>query len=160
MIISENKVVQMHYTLKDEQGNLLDSSEGRDPMAYIQGVGNIIPGLEQQLEGKGKGDKVNAVVTPDNAYGERTDEMVHVVPKSGFQSEGSEELMPGMQVQVETNQGPTVAIVADIKGEDVTLDLNHPLAGITLTFDVEIMGVREATAEELEQGHVHSVEGH
>lgn len=160
MTITQNKVVSMHYTLKDEQGNVLDSSEGRDPLAYIQGIGNIIPGLESQLEGKAKGDKVNAVVEPKDGYGERSDEMLHKVPLSGFQSEGDESLTAGMQVQVETNQGPTVAMVAAVEGDEVTLDMNHPLAGVTLTFDVEIMDVREAEAEELDHGHVHGPGGH
>ena len=158
MTISENKVVQMHYTLKSNQGHVLDSSEGKEPLAYIQGIGNIIPGLEKQLEGKTTGDKLTAVVEPAEGYGERNDGLVHVVPKNGFQ--GDEELVEGMQVQVETNNGVSIAMVTKIDGEDVTLDLNHPLAGMTLHFDVEITDVREATKEELEHGHVHGPGGH
>ena len=148
----------MHYTLKDDQGIVLDSSEGKTPLAYIQGAGNIIPGLEKQLEGKAIGDKINAVVAPEEGYGTRHDNLVQVVSSQGFQ--GDEELTEGMQVQVETNNGVSIALVTKIDGEDVTLDLNHPLAGMTLHFDVEITNVREATSEELDHGHVHGPGGH
>lgn len=158
MKIALNAVVSMHYTLKNADGIVLDTSSGREPLAYIQGIGNIIPGLEKQLEGKAKGDKVNAVVTPEEGYGERRDDMVHVVPKSGFQGGG--EPTPGMQVQLEGPQGRMIAVITKIEGDDVTLDLNHPLAGETLYFDVEITDVREATSEELDHGHVHGPGGH
>jgi len=161
MKIESQKVVLIHYTLKDDQGVTLDSSEGQDPMAYIQGIGNLIPGLESQLEGKAKGDKVNAVVAPEDGYGERQENLVQVVSKAGFQSEDEDEkLFEGMQVQVETNNGPAIATVSEIKEEDVTLDLNHPLAGVTLHFDVEVTEVRDATSEELDHGHVHGPGGH
>ena len=150
----------MHYTLKDSAGEVLDSSEGKEPLAYIQGIGNIIVGLEEQLEGKAAGDKVAATVTPDKGYGMRTEENVHIVPLSSFQSDGDEKLVEGMQVRVETNEGVTIADVAKIEGEDVTLDMNHPLAGETLHFDVEVVEVREATEEELEHGHAHGPGGH
>lgn len=158
MKIDNNTVVQMHYHLTDSDKNVLDSSKGREPLAYIHGIGNIIPGLENQLTDKEVGDKVVAIVAPAEGYGERDDNLVQVVPKSGFQ--GDEELVVGMRVQVGTEQGPAVASVAKIEGDDVTLDVNHPLAGVTLHFDVEIMDVREATAEELEHGHVHGPGGH
>lgn len=158
MKIDNNKVIQMHYHLTDAEKNVLDSSNGREPLAYIHGVGNIIPGLEKQLAGKQVGDKVEAIVEPAEGYGERDDNLMQVVPKSGFQ--GDEELVVGMQVQVGTEQGPAIASVAKIDGEDVTLDVNHPLAGVTLHFDVEIMDVRDATAEELDHGHVHGPGGH
>jgi FKBP-type peptidyl-prolyl cis-trans isomerase SlyD len=158
MEIADNKVVSMHYKLTDDDNNVLDSSEGRDPLSYIHGVGNIIVGLEKQLSGKAVGDKVKATVVPSEGYGERDDNLVQVVPKSGFQ--GDEELQVGMQVQVGTPQGNAIASVAKIEGEDVTLDVNHPLAGVTLHFDVEVMDVREATQEELDHGHVHGPGGH
>ena len=150
----------MHYTLKDGDGQVLDTSQGREPLAYIQGIGNIIPGLEKQLEGKLVGDKVQAVVAPEEGYGEYQDSMVHIVPKANFQSDGGEQLVEGMQVQVSTGQGHAIAKVTKIDGEDVTLDLNHPLAGQTLHFDVEIMEIREATASELDHGHAHGPGGH
>ena len=159
MKAQKNTVVVMHYTLKNDQGVVLDSSEGKDPLAFIQGVGNIITGLETQIEGKEAGDKVQAVVSPEDGYGERFEELVHVVPKSGFRGEGDQQLTVGMQVQVETNNGVAIAAVTNIEGENVTLDLNHPLAGETLHFDVEIVEVREATAEELEHGHAHGEGG-
>jgi len=158
MKIESNKVVQMHYHLTDEDKNVLDSSKGRDPLAYIHGVGNIIPGLEKQLTGKSVGDKVEAIVAPAEGYGERDENLMQVVPKSGFQ--GDEELQEGMRVQVGTEHGPAIASVAKIDGDDVTLDINHPLAGVTLHFDVEIMDVRDATQDELEHGHVHGPGGH
>ena len=158
MKVAENKVVQMHYTLKDEKGTVLDSSDGREPLAYIQGVGNIIPGLEKEMDGKAVGDKLNAVIAPEDAYGVRQESMIQEVPKSGFQ--GDEELAAGMQVQVGTNNGTAVATVTNVGDENVTLDMNHPLADVTLHFDVEVMEVRDATAEELEHGHVHGPGGH
>lgn len=160
MKIENNRVVSMHYTLKDETGTILDSSENREPLAFIQGIGALIPGLEIQLEGKVKGDKVNAEVAPNDAYGEVQEELFHVVPKSGFQGEGDEQLIEGIQVQLHTEQGPMIALVSKIEGDEVTLDLNHPLAGRTLFFDVEIVEVREATADELDHGHVHGPGGH
>ena len=158
MIIETNRVVSMHYTLKDSEGNVLDSSANREPLAYIQGIGNLIPGLEVQLEGKQKGDKVEAVVAPNDAYGELREDLFHVVPKSGFQ--GDEELVTGIQVQLDSEHGPMIATVSKIDGDEVTLDLNHPLAGQTLYFDVEIMDVRTAEQDELDHGHVHGPGGH
>lgn len=158
MKIEDNKVVSIHYTLKDADGNLLDSSDGRDPLAFIHGTGALIPGLEKELAGKGKGDALQAVVSPDDAYGPYFDELVHTVPKSGFQGEGDIEV--GMQVQVETNTGPSIATVTEVVEENVKLDLNHPLAGVELHFDVEVVEVRDATSEELEHGHAHGPGGH
>lgn len=160
MTISKDKVVLIHYTLKDNSGQVLDSSEGKEPLAFIQGIGNIIPGLEEELETKSVGDKIAAVIAPEKAYGVRDDANVHVVPLSSFQAEGDEKLEVGMQVRVETNQGVSIADVAKIEGEDVTLDLNHPLAGETLHFDVEVVDVRNATKEELDHGHAHGPGGH
>ena len=160
MTITENKVVLIHYTLKDNSGETLDSSEGKDPLAYIQGIGNIIIGLEEALAGKVVGDKVTTTIAPEKAYGVRNDANVHVVPLSGFQADGDEKLVEGMQVRVETNEGVSIADVAKIDGEEVPLDLNHPLAGETLHFDVEIVDIREATKEELDHGHAHGPGGH
>ena len=158
MKVGENKVVQMHYTLKDDKGTVLDSSDGREPLAYIQGIGNIIPGLEKEMDGKEVGEKLTAVIAPEDAYGVRQETMVQEVPKSGFQ--GDEELQAGMQVQVGTSNGTAIATVTKVGDENVTLDMNHPLADVTLHFDVEVMDVRDATAEELEHGHVHGPGGH
>jgi FKBP-type peptidyl-prolyl cis-trans isomerase SlyD len=160
MTITEKKVALIHYTLKDDKGEVLDSSEGKDPLAYIQGIGNLIPGLEEQLEGKAAGDKVDTVVSPEKGYGVRSEENVHVVPLSSFEADGDEKLQEGMQVRVETNQGVSLADVSKIEGENVTLDLNHPLAGETLHFNVEVVDVRDATKEELDHGHAHGPGGH
>ena len=159
MKVSENKVVTMHYKLTDKDNNIIDSSEGRDPLDYIHGIGALIPGLETQLEGKVVGDKVSAVVTPEHAYGNRDEALIRVVPKSGFN--GDEEMQVGMQVQIETGEeGMAIATLTKIEGDDVTLDLNHPLADVELHFDVEITGLRDADKEELAHGHVHGPNGH
>lgn len=159
MRIEQNKVVTMHYTLKDKNGVTIDSSEGRDPLAYIQGIGNLVPGLENELEGKEKGAKFNAVVQPEDAYGNRDEALVRKVPKAGFQ--GEEEITIGMQVQIETGEeGMAIATVVAIEGDDVTLDLNHPLADVELHFDLDILDIREAQEDELAHGHVHGEGGH
>lgn len=136
----------------------LDSSEGKQPLVYLHGVGGLIPGLEAELNDKSKGDKVSAVIDPKDAYGEVSKDLLYKVPKSGFQ--GDEELVAGMQVQLDTEHGPQIAVVSAIQGEEVTLDLNHPLAGVTLYFDVEVMNVRAAEKEEIAHGHVHGHGGH
>jgi FKBP-type peptidyl-prolyl cis-trans isomerase SlyD len=161
MIVDDNHVVNIHYTLKNTKGEVLDSSEGAAPLAYIQGIGNLIPGLEKQLHGKKAGDTLVAIVAPGDAYGEYDAAMLHVVPKSGFQSaDGEEGPEIGLQVQLETEQGIVIATVTAVEGENVTLDLNHPLAGEELHFDVEIIDVRPATKTELDHGHVHGEGGH
>lgn len=158
MKIEKNKVVSMHYTLKDDKGKIMDSSEGKSPLPFIQGNGQLIPGLESQLVGKEKGVKMQVTVAPADAYGEFREDMVFKVSKEGFR--GEEELKVGMQVEVELEQGKSIAVVSNVEGDDVTLDLNHPLAGQTLHFDVEILDVRVATEEELSHGHVHGEGGH
>ena len=158
MKIEKNRVVQIHYTLKDDQGEILDSSVGQSPLPYIHGVGALIPGLEKQLAGKSAGDKFTAVIAPAEGYGEYDEDQVFEVPADGFQ--GDDELELGMQVQLDTEDGPAIATVTAIDGQVVTLDLNHPLAGISLYFDVEVMEVREATSQELDHGHVHTPGAH
>lgn len=154
MEIGNGSVVSMHYTLTDDDGNVLDSSAGREPLDYMQGVGNIIPGLEKQMEGKAIGDKFTAVITPEEGYGVRNDNLVQAIPMSNFQDAGQVQL--GVQFQVQTQQGVRIATVTKIVDDSVTLDMNHPLADKTLHFDVEVMAIREATAEEKEHGHVHT----
>lgn len=160
MKISKDKVAQIHYTLTNTAGQLLDTSLEREPLLYLHGYGSLIVGLENALEDKVKGDKFDVDIPRDSAYGEYHEELVQLVPKNGFQSEGGEELVEGIQVQVETNNGPTIGLVTKIEGENVTLDLNHPLAGVDLKFSIEILDVREATQEELEHGHAHGAGGH
>ena len=158
MKIENNRVVQIHYTLKDDQGEILDSSAGQSPLPYIHGVGALIPGLEKELHGKQAGDKFTAVIAPSEGYGEYDKTAVFQVSSDGF--EDDDELELGMQVQLDTEQGPAIATVTKIEGEEVTLDLNHPLAGVSLHFDVEVIEVREATQEELAHGHVHTPGAH
>lgn len=148
----------MHYTLKDDEGQVLDSSEGRDPLVFMQGVGNLIPGLEKQLEGKAKGDKVQATVPPEEAYGVRQPELQQTVPNEHFPPEVNPEV--GMQFNVQMEQGAVIATVIEVGENESKLDMNHPLADKTLHFDVEITDVREATEDEIAHGHVHGPGGH
>lgn len=158
MTIDKDMVVSIHYTLKNDNDEIMDSSEGRDPLAYIHGYGYLIPGLEEQLNGKKAGDSLNALVKPEDGYGLRDDTLVHKVPKANFKGDG--ELTAGMQVKVETNDGGKIAVVKSVSGEEVVLDLNHPLSGMNLHFAVQVKDVREATKEELDHGHVHGPGGH
>jgi FKBP-type peptidyl-prolyl cis-trans isomerase SlyD len=159
MLNAPDKVVLIHYTLKNDSGEVIDSSSGGDPLAYIHGQGNIIPGLEKALEGKQSGDKVNVSVEPSEGYGERDDSLVQQVPRRAFG--GAPNVQPGMQFHAQTSQGHTrVVTVTRIQGDMVTVDGNHPLAGENLHFDVEVTEVRDATEEELEHGHVHGPGGH
>lgn len=158
MEIAADKVVLIHYTLKDDAGSVLDSSAGAEPLAYIQGHGNLVVGLEKALEGKRDGDTLAVSVTPEDGYGKRDDKLVQRVPKRSMQ--GSGEIKKGMQFQARTDDGIRLFTVTAVVGDMVTLDGNHPLADQTLHFDVEVVSVREATTEELEHGHVHGAGGH
>lgn len=158
MKIEQNAVVVIDYTLKDNDGEVIDSSEGAGPLAYLHGAGNIVEGLEEALEGKEAGAEIQASIEPTKAYGERHEDMKQDVPKELFG--GVENIEPGMQFQSETDQGPVLVTVVDVTDETVTVDGNHPLAGVHLNFDVTVREVREATPEELEHGHVHGEGGH
>ncbi len=158
MQIAQNSVVAFHYTLTNDTGEVLDSSEGREPLTYLHGAGNIIPGLEKELEGRQAGDTLNAVVAPGEGYGEQQEQLVQEVPRDAFQ--GVEGIEPGMQFQAQTQGGPLMVTVTKVEGDTVTVDGNHPLAGQTLNFAVEIASVREASEEEIEHGHVHGEGGH
>ncbi|MBF0278681.1 MAG: peptidylprolyl isomerase [SAR324 cluster bacterium] len=158
MKIEKNKVASIDYTLKDNNGEVMDTSEGGEPLAYIHGIGNLIPGLENELEGKKEGDSFKITIEPGDAYGFRDDELTQVAPRSAF--EGVEEpLEVGMQFRVQAEEGEQIATVVDIDGDNITLDANHPMAGETLNFDVSIVSIREATEEELEHGHPHGPGG-
>ena len=158
MDITADRVVTIHYTLKDDSGTVLDSSSGSDPLAYIQGHGNLISGLEKALEGKTGGDRLAVSITPAEGYGIRNEALIQRVPRRSLQGAG--EIRKGMQFQARTDDGMRMFTVTGIVGDMVTLDGNHPLADKTLHFDVEIVEVREASAEELEHGHVHGPGGH
>lgn len=158
MRIDNNAVVAFDYTLTDPKGQVLDSSDGREPLAYLHGTGGIIPGLERELDGKQAGDTLEVDVAPADAYGERNDALEQQVPREQFQ--GVDELEPGMQFRVDTAQGPMVFTVTDVAEDLVTVDGNHPLAGVPLHFNVTVRDVREATEEEIAHGHVHGPGGH
>ncbi|MCK9532402.1 MAG: peptidylprolyl isomerase [Gammaproteobacteria bacterium] len=158
MQITAKKVVTIDYTLTDEQGQVIDSSQGRDPLAYLHGFSNIIPGLESALEGRTSGDALNVKVAPTEAYGERDDALIQSVSRDLF--EDANELEVGMRFQSVSEDGVRLVTVVDVTDDTVTVDANHPLAGVTLTFDVTVVDVRDANDEELEHGHVHGPEGH
>ena len=153
MQISQNKVVSFHYTLKNDAGEVIDSSEGRDPLTYLHGSGNIISGLEKALEGKDTGDHVDVSVAPEDAYGVRNDSLIQSVPRDAF--EGVDKIEPGMQFQAQTPAGMQILTVVKAEGDEVVVDGNHPLAGETLHFSVDITEIRDATEEELSHGHSH-----
>ena len=158
MEISADKVVTIHYTLKDDAGAVIDSSAGGEPLAYIQGHGNLVAGLEKALEGKASGSKVKVSVEPAEGYGKHDPKLLQRVPKRTLQGAG--EVKKGMQFQARTDDGMRVFTVTGVVGDMVALDGNHPLADKTLHFEVEVMDVRDASAEELQHGHVHGAGGH
>jgi FKBP-type peptidyl-prolyl cis-trans isomerase SlyD len=158
MQVSAQKVVSIHYTLTNDDGEVIDSSEGQAPLAYIHGEGNIIPGLEDALAGKSAGDTLKVSIPPEQGYGLRDEDLIQAVPKQAFH--GVDEIQPGMQFHAESPDGGQLVTVVDIQDDMVILDGNHPMSGLTLNFDVQVTEVREATEEELEHGHVHGPGGH
>ena len=157
MQISKNKVVSLDYTLTDDQGQIIDRAQDGD-FAYLHGAHNIIPGLEQALEGKTAGDEMPVTVEPAEAYGERNDALQEVVPREMF---GQEEVEVGMQFHAQSPDGDMLIVtIIGVDGDRITVDGNHPLAGKTLTFAVKVIGVRDANEEEIAHGHVHGPEGH
>lgn len=156
--IEKNRVVKLDYTLRDEQGAVLDSSSGRSPLSYLHGKGNIIPGLEQALAGKSAGDKLDVTVPPEQGYGARDERLVQIVARAKFGEVAG--LAPGMQVRANGPQGPRLVTVVRVDRDFVTVDGNHPLAGRTLHFSLEVAEVRKATHEEITHGHVHGPGGH
>lgn len=153
MQISENKVVAIHYTLCNAAGDVLDSSVGEDPLAYLHGAGNIVVGLEDALENKAVGDKLDVTVAPEQGYGDKHDEMVQKVPHENFA--GIDSIEVGMQFMAEAPWGQQPVTVVAVEEDGITIDGNHPLAGETLHFSVEVVEIRQATEEEVEHGHVH-----
>ncbi len=158
MQAADDKVVAFHFTLTNNEGEVLDQSDEGSALVYLHGHSQLIPGLERNLAGKEAGDQFTVTLEPTDAYGEKDDEMIQVIPRTSFQ-EGAE-IKVGMQFQAQGEEGETVVTVAGIEGDNITIDGNHPLAGIALTFEVELAEVRDATAEELEHGHVHGPGGH
>lgn len=158
MKIEDKKVVSIHYTLTGDDGTILDSSDGRDPLSYIHGMGNIIPGLEAQLLGKSTGDTFKASIAPEDGYGEFDTAQIIQVSRSQF--EGVKDLAVGMQFTASGPDGNQMVTITKVENDIVTVDGNHPLAGQTLHFDVNVVDVREATADEMSHGHVHGPGGH
>ncbi|MBC2600619.1 FKBP-type peptidyl-prolyl cis-trans isomerase [Puniceicoccus vermicola] len=158
MEIEKDRVVTMHYTLRGDNGSVLDSSEGKDPLSYLHGHGNLIPGLETRIEGKTAGEEMDVQVPSGEAYGAVDPEKKFDVPRSQFPPDA--ELEPGSQFRAEGEGGPVVVRVDSVEGDTVKIDANHPLAGVDLNFKVKVVEVREATAEEIEHGHSHGAGGH
>lgn len=153
MQISNDLVGSIHYTLKNAEGEVLDSSEGQEPLEYVHGKGNIVIGLEKALEGKSVGDKLSVEVTPEEGYGEYDDTLIQELPKEMFS--GVEDIEVGMEFHAQTQDGMQVIEVIKVDGETITVNGNHPMAGKSLHFEVEVTNVREATEDELSHGHVH-----
>ena len=158
MQIAENTVASFHYTLTNDAGEVLDTSRGREPLAYLHGAGNIVPGLEEAMAGHKAGDSFKVDVAPEDGYGNHHEGLVQDVPRAAFQ--GVDEIEPGMSFQANTPQGVHSVTVTKVTSDTVTVDGNHPLAGQRLHFDVEVTDVRAASAEELAHGHAHGPGGH
>ncbi|MBO9491792.1 peptidylprolyl isomerase [Endozoicomonas sp. G2_1] len=158
MKITDNTVVQFHYTLTNQAGEQVESSRDGDPVAYLHGHKNMIVGVEKALADKEQGDSFSVTVTPEEGYGERQEDAVQRVPTKHLQ--GAKVWKPGMIATVHTEQGQRQVSVVKVGKFMVTVDINHPLAGQTLTFDIDVVNVREATEEEVSHGHAHGVGGH
>ena len=158
MPIAQNSVVSIHYTLKDDAGEIIDSSASGDPLTYLHGQGNLVAGLERALDGKDVGDKLEVKLAPADGYGEYDKQLVQKIPRRALK--GISNVTVGMRLHAQTEQGPRAVTVTNITGDMVTIDGNHPLAGQPLNFDVEVAEVRDATEEELSHGHVHGPGGH
>jgi FKBP-type peptidyl-prolyl cis-trans isomerase SlyD len=159
MQIVSKKVVTIDYTLKDDQGNVLDSSTQSGGLTYLHGAENIIPGLESALTGRLVGDELTVTVAPEDGYGRRDESMLQVVPRHLFGS--IESIEPGMQFHAASPEGqPLIVTIIGVEGDDVTVDGNHPLAGVILNFAVKVLDIRDATEEEISHGHVHGAQGH
>lgn len=157
MRIAKNAVVSIDYTLTDDQGVVIDTSKGREPLAYIHGTDSIVAGLEEALEGKEQGANVKVSIPAAKGYGERDVTLTQKVPRKMFDVEKIE---PGMRFHADTGHGTRVVTVTTVDAEHVTVDANHPLAGQTLNFEVKVVEVRKATQQELSHGHVHGPHGH
>lgn len=155
---AKNRVVSFHYVLRDSDAREMESSHGNEPIAALLGHGNIMDGLESALVGHVAGDSFEVTLDPDQAFGRRRDDWLQRVSKKNFPN--AAKLKPGMQVHLQTKSGPQVVTVVKIGSSVVDVDLNHPLAGKTVTFAIEITAIREASEEELAHGHAHGTGGH
>lgn len=151
MKVVGNTAVSIDYTLKNDRGSVIDSSEGKEPLTFIQGAGRIISGLEDALEGKEEGEAFTVTIEPEKAYGKHDDSLILSVSRDRFQN--PDDIGEGMQVQAQLQDGSVgILTVREVSDDQVTLDANHPLAGETLHFDVQVKDVREATQEEIDAG--------
>ena len=160
MNIVKNSVATLHYILKDNDGEILDTADENNPFLYMHGVGGMIPGLEKALENAAAGDNIVVSVPPAEAYGERNPNLTQDVPREMFAGVTDEDMVVGAQFQAQTDQGVEIITVAAIEGDTIKIDGNHPMAGETLNFDVKVIDVREASAEEVSHGHPHGPGGH
>lgn len=158
MQIANNTAVTIHYTLTNDAGEEIDSTAGGEPLVYLHGCGNIISGLEEALNSKSAGDKLNVRIEAADAYGEFSENLIQVVSREMF--DGIDNLEVGMQFHAAVNSRSDIITVVKIEGDDVTIDGNHPMAGQVLNFDVEVVGVRMATKEEISHGHIHGAGCH
>ena len=158
MQVADNMAVSIHYTLTDDDGEVLDSSIGDEALVFLQGSGNIISGLENAMVGKVVGDKFNVRIAPEDAYGELMEDMIQVISRDMF--EGIDDIEVGMQFHADVSSGSGIVTVVSIDDDNITIDGNHPLAGLALTFDVEVIDVRPATKEETAHGHIHGAGCH
>lgn len=158
MKIAAETVVSFHFTLKNDKGEVIESSQGQDPLVYLHGTSAIVPGLEEALAGRTAGDKFNVTLPPEKAYGERDARLLQVIPKTQFPD--AEKLTEGMQFQVQTPGGVMLFTIKKVGTDEVTVDGNPELAGMTLNFEIEVAEVRQATKDELEHGHAHGPGGH
>lgn len=152
MKITDKLVASFHYTLKNDAGETLDSSNDHETLPYLHGAQNIVPGLEKEMEGKAVGDAFSVIVKPEEGYGEHDENLIQELPKAMFG--GVDTIEVGMEFHTQTEHGQQIVAVRKVEGETVTIDGNHPLAGQSLHFDIEVKDVREATAEEIEHSHV------
>lgn len=158
LMIGKNSVVAINYTLTNDAGEVMDSSEGREPLTYLHGANNLIPGLENELEGKTAGASFKVSIAAADGYGESDPSMIQTVPREMFR--GVENIEVGMGFTAQGPQGQQHIVVTAVNGDEITVDGNHPMAGKTLHFAVEVISVREATAEEIDHGHVHDGSHH
>ena len=158
MSIGPDQVVSIHYTLRDDAGEVIDRSAEGEPLAYLHGHGNLVPGLERELEGKNSGDRLSVTVAPVDGYGDYDQQLVQKIPRRSLR--GVSQVRVGMQLHAHTPEGARTVTVTQIAGDMITIDANHPLAGKNLNFEVEVAAVRPATEEELAHGHVHGAGGH
>ncbi|MFM7121428.1 MAG: peptidylprolyl isomerase [Gammaproteobacteria bacterium] len=158
MVIAKDRVVSVHYAIHKADGELVESNSDDEPLLTLQGRGVLLGALEQALEGRAAGDTVSVALNPEQAFGERREDFVQRLSKKYLQN--AARLKPGMQTTLQTKDGPRTVTVLKVGGKVVDVDLNHPLAGLALNFDLEVVDVRAATAEELAHGHAHGAGGH